>query len=114
LPSYRKPKRKDWWKTLILIAVYLTVLGFTGIYLLVSYWYVWITLAFAGLVVLVSWHAKSTAYHCPRCGYEFEISILTDFFSPHGVNDEGAWMYLKCPNCRNRSKMKILVKKKRK
>ena len=65
-----------------------------------------------GLVILISWHAKVTAYYCPVCGYEFEISILTDFFSPHGVNKNGAWKYLKCPNCSNRSKIEILVKTK--
>jgi len=103
-------EKKDWLKTLIYIALYLTVLGFTGIYLLLSYWYVWIALAASGLMILISWHAKATAYHCPRCGYEFEISILTDFFSPHGVNRKGGWKHLKCPNCSNRSRMEILVK----
>ncbi len=41
---------------------------------------------------------------------DIEISVLTDFLSPHGVDKEGAWMYLKCPNCSNRSRMRILVK----
>lgn len=111
MPSYRKPERKDWRKTLIFIAVYLAVLGLTGIYLLTSFWYVWMGLAVAGLVLLVAWHAKATAYHCPRCGYEFEISALTDFLSPHGVDHEGGWKYLKCPNCSNRSRMRILATK---
>jgi DNA-directed RNA polymerase subunit RPC12/RpoP len=86
-------------KSLFYIAIYLTVIGFTGIYLLLSYWYVWMALVACGLIILVSWHAKTTAYLCPRCGYEFEISILTDFFSPHGVDRNGGWKYLKCPNC---------------
>jgi DNA-directed RNA polymerase subunit RPC12/RpoP len=94
--------------------MYLTVLGFTGIYLLLSYWYVWIALAVAGLVILVFWHAKATAYLCPKCGYEFEISILTDFFNLHGVDTPGGWKYLRCPNCSNRSRMEILVKKRAK
>ena len=110
MPSYRKSRKKDWLKALIYIAVYLTVLGFTGIYLFLSYLYVWIALAAGGLLILIIWHAKATAYHCPRCGYEFEISILIDFFSPHGVNRKGGWEYLKCPNCSNRSRMEILVK----
>jgi DNA-directed RNA polymerase subunit RPC12/RpoP len=112
MPSYREARRKDWWKTVVFIAAYLAVLGFTAIYLLVSFWYVWVALAVAGLVILVSWHAKVTAYRCPRCGYEFEISVLTDFLSPHGVNKDGAWKYLKCPNCQHRSRMEVLVKKK--
>ena len=63
-------------------------------------------------MALIFWHARSTAYHCPKCGSEFEISILTDFVSPHGVAKNSGWAYLKCPICSNRSKMKILVKKK--
>jgi hypothetical protein len=98
-------------KSLIYIAIYLTVLGFTGIYLLLSYWYVWMALAAGGLIILVSWHAKATAYHCPICGFEFEISMLTDFFSFHGVDGNGGWKYLKCPSCSDRSRMEILVKK---
>jgi len=110
LPSYRKSRKKDWLKTLIYITVYLMVLGFAGIYLLLSYWYVWMAFAAGGLIILVFWHAKATVYHCPRCGYDCEISVFTDFFSPHGVDRKGAWKYLKCPNCSNRSRMEILVK----
>jgi DNA-directed RNA polymerase subunit RPC12/RpoP len=112
LSSYRKSRRKDWYKSLAFIAVYLTVLAVTGIFLLISYWHVWLVLAATGLMLLVFWHARATAYHCPRCGYEFEISMLTDFLSPHGVNKERVWKYLKCPNCQHRSRMEILVKKK--
>jgi DNA-directed RNA polymerase subunit RPC12/RpoP len=110
--SYRKPERKDWWRALAFLAIYLAVLGVMSIYLLISYWYVWAALAVAGLVILVSWHAKATAYHCPKCGYDFEISIITDLLSPHGVNKEGGWKYLKCPNCSKRTRTEILVKTK--
>jgi DNA-directed RNA polymerase subunit RPC12/RpoP len=65
------------------------------------------------MILLVLWHKKSTAYHCPKCSNEFEISLLTDFFSPHGVTKNGkGWIYLKCPRCQNRTKMEILVKTK--
>ena len=71
------------------------------------------TLVAVGLAILILWHAKSTAYHCPICGNEFEISALTDFFSPHGVTkDGGGWVYLKCPKCQNRTRMEIMVKEK--
>jgi len=113
MSSYRKSRRRDWYKSLAFIVVYLAVLAVTGVFLLISYWYVWRVFAAAGLMLLVLWHAKATAYHCPRCGYEFEISVLTDFFSSHGVDRERAWKYLKCPNCHHRSRMEILVKKKR-
>jgi DNA-directed RNA polymerase subunit RPC12/RpoP len=108
--GYREPRRRDWLKTLVFIAAYIAVLGLSAIYLLLSYWYVWIVLAAVGLVILVSWHAKATAYRCPSCGYEFEIFILTDFLSPHGVDGEGGWKYLNCPNCSKRSRMKMIAK----
>ncbi|MCK4884664.1 hypothetical protein KAS24_01215, partial [Candidatus Bathyarchaeota archaeon] len=65
--SYRKSRKKDWLKTVIYISLYLTVIGFSGIFLLLSYWYVWLTLAVSGLTILILWHSRATAYHCPRC-----------------------------------------------
>jgi len=40
------------------IAVYLTVLGLTGVFLLVAYWFIWAALSIAGLIILVAWHKK--------------------------------------------------------
>jgi DNA-directed RNA polymerase subunit RPC12/RpoP len=111
MPTYRKPKRSDWTKSLLAIGIYVSAISITAFILLVTYWYVWLALVASGLFLLVLWHKKSTAYRCSKCGNEFEISYLTDFFSPHGVTTEGgAWMYLRCPRCQNRSKMEILVK----
>ena len=112
MPTYRRPKRSDWSKSLIFIGVYVAVISVTAFYLLLIYWYLWITLVAGGLIILVLWHTKSTVYHCPICGSEFEISVLTDFLSPHGVTKNGGWLYLKCPFCSNRSKMQVLVKTK--
>ena len=115
MSTYRKPKRSDWTKSLLFISIYVSVISISAFFLLVTYWYLWITLVVAGLLLLVLWHKKSTAYHCPKCGNEFEISFLTDFFSPHGVTKDGVgWLYLKCPRCQNRTKMEILVKTKNK
>jgi len=88
----------------------LIIIGFSSFYLLLSYWYLWVALVIGGLLLLISWHSKATAYLCPKCGYEFEISVLTDFLGPHGVDKDDGWKYLKCPNCSARSRMKILVK----
>jgi hypothetical protein len=114
VPTYRTIKRSDWTKSLLFIGIYVSAISITAFILLVTYWYVWIALVAGGMLLLVLWHKKSTAYHCPKCGNEFEISFLTDFFSPHGVTkDGGGWTYLKCPRCQNRTKMEILVKDKR-
>jgi hypothetical protein len=97
-------------KSILYIAIYVAVLGVASVYLLLSYWYVWIAIVIAGLVILVSLHANATVYCCPKCDYKFEISMFTDFLTPHGVDRNGVWMYLTCPRCSNRSKMRILVK----
>jgi transcription elongation factor Elf1 len=112
MSGYRESKKRDWYTSLALIAIYFTIIAVTAVFLLISYWYIWVGLAAVGGVLLVFWHAKSTAYYCPRCGFMFEISVLADFLSPHGVSKKGAWKYLKCPNCQHRSRMAILVKKK--
>lgn len=111
MSTYRKPKKSDKTKFLSVIGIYVAAISITAFLLLVTYWYVWLALVAGGLFLIVSWHKKSTAYRCPKCGNEFEISFLTDFFSPHGVTKEGGgWLHLKCPRCHNRSKMKVLVK----
>jgi hypothetical protein len=115
MSTYRKPKRSDWAKSLLFIGIYVAAISITAFLLLTTYWYVWFAIVSGGLFILTLWHKKSTAYHCPRCGNEFEISFLTDFFSPHGVTKEGGgWTYLKCPRCQNKSKMEILLKTKEK
>jgi hypothetical protein len=111
MSTYRKPKSSDKTKFLLFIGLYVAVISVTAFVLLVEYWFVWLAIVAVGLFMLVLWHKKSTAYHCPKCGNEFEISFLVDFFSPHGVNkDGGGWTYLKCPRCHNRTKMEVLVK----
>jgi DNA-directed RNA polymerase subunit RPC12/RpoP len=110
MPTYRTIKPSDWTKSLLLIGIYVAIISITAFILLVTYWYLWIALAAGGMLILVLWHKKSTAYHCPKCSNEFEISFLTDFLSPHGVTKNGrGWTYLKCPKCQNRTKMEILV-----
>jgi hypothetical protein len=94
MPTYREIKRSDWTKSLLFIGIYVATISITAFILLVTYWYLWIALVAGGMLLLVLWHKKSTAYHCPKCGNKFEISFLIDFFSPHGVTKNGGWTYL--------------------
>lgn len=114
MSSYGRSKKNDWLKTFSYIAIYLAVLGLSSPYLIPSYWYAWVLLVVGGLILLVLWHTKTSAYHCPRCSYEFEISMLTDFLSPQGVDAQGGWKYLKCPRCSNRTRMTVLEKRREK
>lgn len=110
--NYREPTRAEWVESIIYLAVYaaaiavggflLLPLGNTGILL-------WAVIAAGGLSLLVWWHSRSVGYRCANCGHEFEISILTDLISPHGMSN-GGWQYVKCPHCGQRTRAKILVK----
>jgi DNA-directed RNA polymerase subunit RPC12/RpoP len=56
------------------------------------------TIVGACLFILVSWHARATAYQCPKCTGEFQIPRLTDFVSRHVLGRK----YLRCPACGER------------
>lgn len=58
-----------------------------------------LTITVVSLVLLVSWHSKTTAYICKKCNEKFVIGFLTDLLSPHTINKK----YLKCPHCRKRT-----------
>jgi DNA-directed RNA polymerase subunit RPC12/RpoP len=110
MTQYQETSKKDWLRTIVYIVVFVAALIIGAIFLLPAYWYVWLILVGGGLFLLVRWHANRFAYRCPHCGNEFEISILTDLISPHGINAEGGWKYLRCPQCRQRTKAIVLTK----
>lgn len=110
MTRYQKTTKEDWISTIIYIAIFLAVIIIGATFLLPVYWYVWPVLVIGGLFLLVRWHAKNFAYHCPKCGHEFEISTFTDFISPQGPSKSGGWKYLKCPKCRERSRATVIKK----
>jgi hypothetical protein len=57
MPRDSKPQN-DRQKTLIFIAIYLAVVGVTGVFLFTELWFIWAALAVAGLIVLVSYYKK--------------------------------------------------------
>ena len=105
-----KPDRRDVIRSATYILVYVIVIGVGAVLLLPRFWYLWIALVVVGMLILVNWHKEKTAYRCPNCEYTYEISFLTDLTAPHGVNRDGAWLLLRCPNCRQRRKTKVLKK----
>jgi DNA-directed RNA polymerase subunit RPC12/RpoP len=113
---YRETEQRDWVKTGAFIAAFVLVISAGAFLLLPQYWPAWAFLLAAGSAALMLWHSRAFAYRCAGCGEEFEISLLTDFISPHGIDrdGEGCWRgykYLKCPNCRQRSKAVGLAKR---
>jgi DNA-directed RNA polymerase subunit RPC12/RpoP len=108
LKRYEDPSRRDWVIGFVVIFVYLSAIAGGAFLLLLEYWYVWLILVIGGLCLIVGWHTKSYAYRCRECGSEFEIDFITNLFAPHGIDKDGAWEWLKCPNCQKRRKADVI------
>lgn len=108
MPQISKPTRRDYLVSILYISLYVLVISAGAFLLLPTRWYLWLVLVILGLVLLVNWHKKSTAYRCPACGHEYTISFLADLAAPHGVDRQGGWLLLKCSKCGVRSKTRVL------
>ncbi len=102
------PDRWDVIKSVAHILIYAIVIGASAFLLLPKFWYIWIGVVVVGMLILVNWHKEQTAYRCPNCEHIYEISFITDLTAPHGVDRDGGWLLLRCPNCRQRKKTKVL------
>jgi uncharacterized C2H2 Zn-finger protein len=108
MKPFSDPKRGDYIRSAIYVFIYVAMIGVGAFLLLPRYWYLWAGLVVVGLVLLVNWHKEMTTYQCPNCGHLYEISFLTDLLAPHGLNRQGGWLLLRCPNCRQWRKTKVL------
>ena len=106
--SYQNPQKQDWVKGILSLVIYVAVIGVSAFWLLPDYWYLWLTLVLGGMLLIVNWHTRSYAYRCRNCGHEFEISFLANLVAPHGLDQEGAWSWLKCPQCLGRHKATVI------
>ena len=106
--SYQPPSGKDWRVGILIIAGYVSVISVTAFLLLPNLWYLWLLIVIIGMVWIVNWHTRSYAYQCTHCSHEFEISFLINLISPHGVDSQGGWTWLKCPDCNKRSRARII------
>jgi DNA-directed RNA polymerase subunit RPC12/RpoP len=110
MTSYAETK-KYWIRTVIYLIIFVLIFISGAIFLLPTHFWLWLILVSGVLFLLVGWHAKTFAYRCPRCGHEFEVSLLLDFISPHGPSKDGGWKYLKCPKCQRRSRALVIKRK---
>jgi len=109
---YREVTKRDWWRVGGYILLTAVVIVVSATILIPVSWpvgiIVWLVVFVSGsLFLLVRWHANNTAYRCSACGYEFEISVLTDFASLQVPDGK----YLRCPQCRKRNWATVLMKK---
>lgn len=110
MSGYRETNKSDWTKTFVLLVVFISLLTVGAIWLAPQYYVLFLLLGFGALVLLVLWHNRTFAYRCSSCGNEFEISALLNFLSPHGIDGEGGWKYLKCPDCKARNRARVIKK----
>ena len=103
-----QPEKKDYCRSVLYLLIYVIVISGGAFLLLPDDWYLWGILVVGGLVLLVNWHRRETVYQCPNCKHIYQISFCVDLLAPHGVDREGAWLFLRCPNCKQRHKTKVL------
>ena len=108
MKKYTDPTRKDTIQSIVYILLYILAISVGSYFLLLKYWYIWAVVVIVGLALLVNWHKAKTVYSCPNCGHVYEISFLTDLLAPHGIDRDGAWLFLRCPDCHERRKTKVL------
>lgn len=108
--KFSKPTLGDYLRSMLYILMYLVVVGGGAFLLLPAYWYIWVVLVIGGLALLVAWHRGETVYRCPNCDHVYEISFWQDLAAPHGVDQNGAWLFLRCPNCKQRQKTRVWKK----
>jgi uncharacterized C2H2 Zn-finger protein len=102
--------RQDYLKSILFLTIYVVIIGAGAFLLLPDYWYFWSLIFITGLVLLVNWHKSETIYQCPNCEHLYEISFLVDLTAPHGIDRDGPWLLLRCPNCRKRIKTRVIKK----
>jgi len=112
--QYEHVTRHEWERTALYLAVGMLLIVTGAIFLFAINRIVgailWFALIAVVLGLLVSWHTKTYAYRCKKCGEEFEISLVTNFVSPQGVGKDGAWKYLRCPRCDKHECAEVLKK----
>jgi DNA-directed RNA polymerase subunit RPC12/RpoP len=93
--------KEDQKNALIIVVVFTLIILVSALLLLpLGFWYLWVPIFVVGVAILLVWSTYSFGYRCSNCGNEFDVSMLTSFYTPHlGMTVGGARKYLKCPRC---------------
>ena len=106
--KYQEPTWKDWVIGIGLIVIYISVIGIGAIFLIPKYWKWWVIIFLASTILLVLNQNINYGCRCRECGYEFEVSFLINLISPHGIDKEGSWQWVKCPSCNKRVRVTVI------
>jgi len=92
------------------LVVYIVCVIASAFFLLPRYWYVLLGIVLAGAVLMMIVSTRDYGARCANCGNEFELSPTQELFSPHGGGRDGAWQYVRCPLCGNRTRARVIRK----
>lgn len=106
--KYQDPTRKDWILGIGLLLSYLLVISLSAFILIPEYWSWWLLIFIISTMFLVIKQNINYACRCRACGQEFELSFLANLITPHGVDKEGSWQWVKCPQCEKRTKASVI------
>jgi len=102
------PKKELQW-SVVVIALIIGAFVLSPLVLFTPYWFVWPAILLCSLFTIGCFSASKHPYQCPSCKNTFKITVLQDFFAPHGVTkgsnwDLFEWKLLKYPECNKREK----------
>jgi DNA-directed RNA polymerase subunit RPC12/RpoP len=93
---YRAPNLKDKLISYAFVVMTIAIIMISSFYVRPVYGLiVHLIIIFFTIFLLILWHARKTAYLCPHCDHEFEISFWKDLISPSFFDKK----LLKCPKC---------------
>lgn len=119
MTTYQEITKKDWKESALIIGAFVAVAIIASVFLLPTYWYLYVIIIVSGIFALIYVAAKgekstSYLYECPKCKQEFEVSTLTSLLAPHGVTKKDGnwyeWKYLECPMCHQKARLKPIKK----
>jgi hypothetical protein len=103
--------KKLWLKMTIYIILYLAIMIASAIFIIPTSMprglIIWIFIISIGTYLIIRWHAKNTAFICPKCNHKFTITTAKDFLSPHFFDKK----LLRCPDCGESSWCKAISAK---
>lgn len=105
---FEDPTWRDWVVGIGLILLFLITIGVGALLLLPDDWIWWLLLVLASTLLLVLNQNRNYACRCRECGHEFQIGFVSNLIAPHGIDKEGSWLCVKCPDCEKKGKVSVI------